>query len=406
MLHSRGVKGITIPPFMALAVLGAWIARPGLTAAAPHPSTGGKTCASCHAAITAKKVVHWPAKENMCDTCHRIPVGGGPSALTEAPEKLCLTCHGPENFSAKFVHGPVAAGACLACHDPHSTATPRLVRAQGKALCLTCHIDMEARLTNAKFQHKAIEVGCTGCHSPHASPLRYQLKADAPGLCASCHSDILERASTATTKHEPVKDQRACLNCHDPHATDYRPQLKADGATICLNCHNKKIPVGGVELADMKTLLAENPDHHGPIRQKNCAGCHQPHGSNHFRLLAEEYPKDFYAPFQAQNFALCFRCHDPALPRDEHTTTLTGFRDGDRNLHFVHVNRAPKGRTCRSCHETHAATLPKRIRKSVPFGRWELPVNFNKTATGGSCAPGCHAPRSYDREAKIQAKAQ
>lgn len=400
-LWGRRVRGVAIS-ICAAAVL----VVPLWAAGANHPPGAGKACLDCHATVGKHKNLHWPVKEALCESCHRVPAAGGAASLTGVPEKLCLGCHEPEKFAAAFVHGPVALGACVACHDPHGSEAPGLVRAKGRALCLTCHTEMEARLASAKFQHKVLEGGCTDCHSPHASPLRYQLKAAVPGLCASCHGKILEQANTATVKHTPVQQQAACLNCHDPHTAEHRPQLKADGSAICLNCHDKKIPVGGVELTDMKRLLVENPDHHGPIRQNNCAACHQPHGSNHFRLLAEEYPKEFYAPFRAENFALCFRCHDPALPRDERTTTLTGFRDGDRNLHFVHVNKTPKGRTCRSCHETHAGTLPKRIRKSVPFGRWELPVNFTKTAAGGSCAPGCHVPRSYDRGTRTQTQAQ
>ena len=81
------------------------------------------------------------------------------------------------------------------------------------------------------------------------------------------------------------------------------------------------------------------------------------------------------------------------------TTTVTDFRDGSRNLHFVHVNKTRKGRTCRACHETHASRRPNHIRESVPFGNWQLPVNYEKTDDGGSCAPGCHRPETYSRTA-------
>jgi len=60
------------------------------------------------------------------------------------------------------------------------------------------------------------------------------------------------------------------------------------------------------------------------------------------------------------------------------------------------VNKDTKGRTCRACHKTHASNLPKHMAEKVPFGGWEIPINFKKTGTVGSCAPGCHKPRSYD----------
>jgi len=77
------------------------------------------------------------------------------------------------------------------------------------------------------------------------------------------------------------------------------------------------------------------------------------------------------------------------------TDEATGFRNGERNLHWVHVNKKTKGRTCRTCHEVHASKRPRLVAESVPFGKrgWRLPLNFEKTETGGSCQPGCH--RAY-----------
>ena len=386
------VAAFVVPPTLSLAAF----------ASASHPATAGKDCLACHAPILQRKALHQAAKDT-CDACHVVPAAGGATSFTEVPEKLCLACH-DQKLAGKFVHGPVAVGACVACHDPHSSDNAHLLRQAGQAMCTACHAEMESRLANTSFQHKALETGCTSCHDPHASAQRFQLKAPLPEMCTSCHARIGEMVDRAPVGHAAVKESKSCLNCHDAHAAARPRLLAADGVSTCLGCHDKRIEAAGSALADMGKLLAENLNHHGPIREKDCSGCHQPHGSAHFRLLNADYPKEFYAPFREENFALCFGCHDPALTRDERTTNLTDFRNGDRNLHFVHVNKTPKGRTCRSCHETHASSLPNHIRKSVPFGRWELPVNFTKTANGGTCAPGCHAPQSYDRATSIQAQ--
>lgn len=76
-----------------------------------------------------------------------------------------------------------------------------------------------------------------------------------------------------------------------------------------------------------------------------------------------------------------------------------GFRDGERNLRYAHVNRPEKGRTCRACHETHASNKAKYVRDWVLFGssRRRLPINFEQTETGGRCGPGCHRAYGYDR---------
>lgn len=47
------------------------------------------------------------------------------------------------------------------------------------------------------------------------------------------------------------------------------------------------------------------------------------------------------------------------------------------------------------------ATTPKHIRESVPYGDWEIPIQFEKTSTGGGCTPGCHNPKAYDRNVPV-----
>jgi predicted CXXCH cytochrome family protein len=369
----------------------------GLTAKT-HPPTADMKCADCHEQILSSKILHQPVKERKCSLCHKIPTDGGPASLTEESKQLCFKCHPKEKFKGSYLHGPYAVGACATCHEPHGSAVAGLLRTSGRQMCLTCHSDMNARFTNAKFQHKASAAGCTGCHFPHASDNAYSLRTAMPGLCANCHPAVFSGYEKAAVKHTPVTDPPACLNCHDPHMGGGDRLLVADEMDVCLKCHDRAIKKDKYELTNMKQLLAANPEHHGPIQGKECSGCHRPHGSAYSGLLTNEYSKEFYAPFRESNYELCFRCHDSMLVKQERTTKLTDFRDGDRNLHFVHVNKTPKGRTCRSCHETHASTLPNHIRVSVPFGTWSLPVGFMKFENGGTCESGCHVVQKYDRQ--------
>ena len=88
--------------------------------------------------------------------------------------------------------------------------------------------------------------------------------------------------------------------------------------------------------------------------------------------------------------------------KDAQTTTLTNFRDGSRNLHFLHVNKADMGRTCRACHDVHAAKQDHIIRDGVPYGSkgWVLKLNYKQTPTGGTCEKTCHAAKTYDNTKK------
>jgi predicted CXXCH cytochrome family protein len=172
---------------------------------------------------------------------------------------------------------------------------------------------------------------------------------------------------------------------------------------LCMTCHDKPVGISREEVMKAFTEEIEGKEFlHGPVAQKDCKGCHTSHGSEQFRLLSKVYPSEFYAPFKKENYELCFSCHEDTLVLTKETDDLTDFRNGNSNLHYLHVNKAQRGRTCRSCHETHGSNLPKHIRATVPYGMWELPIKFQKTETGGSCKPGCHLPFAYDRNTPVE----
>jgi predicted CXXCH cytochrome family protein len=411
--HSKGTKKVSDRIVRALFGVLLWSALPGgctalsaqepkppakpITAVKPHDPLAGKACVECHKRVAPSKVNCLLAKDDLCEFCHKIPSEGGLARLVETSEPLCFKCHKKDQFKGNFVHGPFAAGACTICHNPHGGNVPGMLRVTGPQMCLECHKDMHPGIANAEFRHKAASTDCLDCHSPHMSDQRYMLTSAVPGLCGKCHEKTVRDQQTAEVKHSPVTEDLACMNCHDPHSARESNLLLADGLDVCLKCHDKPVKKEKQEFADMKQLLAEGPYQHGPIQNRDCSACHNPHGSPYFRLLTNQYPENFYAPFFVSNYDLCFRCHDSALATEEHTTSATKFRDGDRNLHFVHVDRESHGRTCRSCHEAHASTTPQLIGATVPFGTWKLPVKFEKTENGGSCAPGCHGIQKYDR---------
>jgi predicted CXXCH cytochrome family protein len=193
------------------------------------------------------------------------------------------------------------------------------------------------------------------------------------------------------------------MNCHNPHATNVEKLLVQLPFDLCVSCHavDGLKDEGGRSLTNFQRWLAENKEWHAPVAAKDCSSCHQPHGGPNFRLLVSAYPPEFYAPYDAKNYALCFGCHNDQAVKVAETDSLTGFRDGKRNLHFVHVNKLDRGRTCRACHEVHASKQAHHIRDGVPYGSkgWVLKINFTKTASGGSCARTCHDTKGYDRKA-------
>lgn len=210
----------------------------------------------------------------------------------------------------------------------------------------------------------AAESGCTTaqCHGATASSLDIHPKEAG---CPSCHVSVAKPHPQAGKKTFERVDNGLCLECH------------ADTVSM-----------------EMKVL-------HGPLKTGDCTACHNPHGGAYGKLLVKQHPSSMFVNYSGKEYELCFSCHKRTLLMFPDTSFSTGFRDGDRNLHFLHVNRKKRGRNCTLCHTLHGGDLPRLVAGKVDFGKWRMPLHFKKTATGGGCNPGCHSPRRYDRKNQV-----
>lgn len=362
---------------------------------------GAELCLLCHDAVNEQRVVHFPVEEGECLSCHNVHGSEQPKLLSVGnnQKELCLECHDSYSFEMAFRHGPAAVGACTSCHNPHASDHEALLEAPIRDNCLACHDDFAAQMQTASMIHPpVVDSPCTDCHNPHSSDTRFNLKKKMPDLCFDCHEEIGEAATQSAIKHQPMEDAGSCGNCHSTHFSRESALLAIPEETLCLNCHG-----ADSSLTDIEKQLAGEKTLHGPIQAGECAGCHNPHGSDVSRLLRRNYPQGRYFPYQEGAYDLCLQCHEENMLRFPDTTLYTEFRNGDRNLHFVHVADPRKGRTCRLCHAAHASEGEKLISRSgTPFGTWKVPIGFQGTSTGGSCAPGCHQELSYDRENPVE----
>lgn len=295
-------------------------------------------------------------------------------------------------------HSPFQDGDCSLCHHNKDRDNPGTLIKPINELCLDCHDDF-AKVMSRKYTHDPARVNCVTCHNPHNSKYPKLLVEESGALCLSCHTAISNQIATAKVQHDAMTTGAKCINCHNPHAANVEHLLSRLPFDLCVNCHGKDgvKDHDGKVLTNMKTLLAENPHQHGPVADKDCSACHIPHGGDNFRLLTKPYPAEFYSPYDPKLYALCFDCHEESVIKEPKTTTLTKFRNGDVNLHYVHVNKDERGRTCRACHEVHASQQAHQIRAAVPYGRtgYMLKVNFTQTPWGGTCEKTCHVTRSY-----------
>lgn len=363
---------------------------------------GRELCIFCHIdkSGTEASVVHEPFAKGECSKCHD-PHGSstrsliGRSSVTE----MCTSCH-QETMRGSHSHKPAAEG-CTACHLSHSSSHAKLLTKEPMALCQECHEPVTKSIQALAHPHKPAQGDCLKCHSPHASDQARILKQSPKKLCLSCHQEFGKKLESVAHPHSAVDDERSCLNCHAAHASDHAKQLAKDTIGSCMACHSKAITVSETRVvAAANELVVDEFHKHGPILKGECAGCHDVHGGAHERLLVAPYEPGFYQRYSADSYKLCFKCHDRALVSTTGGEVSTKFRQGERNLHAVHVNSSDRGRSCRSCHTVHASRQEGMVADSVKFGEWQLPLNYAKTPTGGSCAPGCHKPESYDRGLK------
>lgn len=307
---------------------------------------------------------------------------------------------------AKHSMPPFASGQCIVCHVSNDPNKPGPIRhASINEECFSCHDDLQEAM-GRRYKHTPAKESCTDCHNPHNSVEPALLHTEMVGLCTTCHTGIGQQMASAKVKHTALYKEKKCSNCHNPHAANVERLLIGLPFNLCVNCHAKDgmVAVDGKPMPNYKKLLSENTVWHDPVKAKDCSACHRTHGGENYRLLVQPYPESFYAPFEKKTYALCFSCHNEKVVSEQQTTTLTGFRDGSTNLHYIHVVKE-RGRSCRACHEVHAAKQAKRMRENVPYGKggWLLNIGFTKTETGGTCIKTCHAQRTYNNKVMTSA---
>jgi predicted CXXCH cytochrome family protein len=308
----------------------------------------------------------------------------------------CLDCH-RYKITNQYVHSPSEEG-CDMCHQSTGSEHPRenhqgfVLAEEIPELCFICH-----EKSPGSVQHAPVVSGdCMDCHSAHSSEYEGLLvTGPEPELCFSCH-DMKSEISEKEVVHKAITDGKACNNCHNPHSSEFGQLLVKESMELCLSCHNKAIESEGRKIRNINLELKEGNMVHGPLEKEGCSPCHYAHASDNNSLLVASFPADSYVEAEADNFELCFVCHDSGILSSENAESSTGFRQGGTNLHFVHIN-GENGRNCNMCHSMHGSANQHLIADFVQFGEWQMPLNYEANDQGGSCSTGCHGKIIYRR---------
>jgi predicted CXXCH cytochrome family protein len=142
----------------------------------------------------------------------------------------------------------------------------------------------------------------------------------------------------------------------------------------CADCHRSKLTAAFV---------------HSALDGDTCTPCHKLSNGNH-------QSDHRFAEVKERSSRLCLECHGQALVQEKETRDVTGFRNGARNLHYLHstMNVIP----CLSCHDAHGSAQKFLIRPQTAGRKTGVTVKHAVTASGGSCTTSCHPPYDYARQ--------
>jgi predicted CXXCH cytochrome family protein len=363
----------------------------------PQLASVENACTSCHATGAHHAFQHKAMSDEACLACHDPHASDSPSLLVAATVgETCERCHPPDRGAV--AHEPYGADRCAECHDPHGADNQRLLLGGPvPENCRLCHAPVVLAVESGAHTHGAVEGSCLACHDGHAGAAAGLLAAQPRELCVTCHEDVGAQVSGALVSHDAVMQGQQCVTCHEPHASGHHAMLRDEQRRLCLSCHGEPVKAAdGREVKAIGPELAEAPLEHGAVTIGECSACHSMHGAQHARLLNEIDPRVLPGPFDLQNYALCFACHDKGLA-DMAGATL--FRDGDTNLHAAHLRAGEKSGGCADCHAVHAGARERLVVETIRYqgSQWETPMNFVITPDGGTCSPGCHEPIAYSR---------
>ncbi|MBL8923871.1 MAG: cytochrome c3 family protein [Myxococcaceae bacterium] len=369
-------------------------------------------CTSCHDPHTTanpKFVRVSTTNGTLCLRCHDKPGWTGSSHQTS-------TKVAPGDTRT------VANLSCLNCHAPHNApaGSPRLLREGALAglptlerTCYRCHTaaasggiaaNIEAEFAKAyrhpvagQAAHEPVfplagaaepvlnttaHVECADCHNPHRATAANRLKGmRGVGIDAGLVDDVAGQGQIAM--HE------VCFRCHSSTVTSVIPGVTQSGLTpsdkrrefdpgnsafhpVAAPGRNKsanlaaQLSSAGLTPNDTITCAdchASNATAGTRGRVTPAAGISGPHGSTNRALLRANFigtwlQNDNPSSFNANNYALCFLCHDQTRLMSRRwadgarTNFYEDFFQGRENLHWYHLDdKASKGRaSCKNCH--------------------------------------------------------
>ena len=194
---------------------------------------------------------------------------------------------------------------------------------------------------------------------------KFKLKPGASGnLCVECHTGFQDTLKLPFV-HTPVKAGN-CADCHDPHASEHGKLLEEEPDRICAKCHGSMVP-------------DQAKSAHEPVVKGQCVACHDPHASAQKAVL------------KTSGNALCLSCH----------------QDLGTAIQAATHRHNPVDKNCLGCHDPHASTPAVALLKKAspalcldchkPDAPNFAKRHMNYPVTGADCA-SCHDPHGSSND--------
>jgi predicted CXXCH cytochrome family protein len=143
--------------------------------------------------LTSKKVLHQPAFQQGCATCHEPHGSQNDKLLRATGNSLCAECHGPDTKAGELKDAHLItlfSGKVRLPEDYFSKNKVTILPLKnGKGHPTPVHPTEDIRDLN-DLTKVITPISCLSCHQPHAGGARAMLVKDQkPGLefCRSCH---------------------------------------------------------------------------------------------------------------------------------------------------------------------------------------------------------------------------
>ncbi len=181
--------------------------------------------------------------------------------------------------------------------------------------CVRCHKDIKA----GKFLHSLFEVAsCDTCHSLglEGDTTVMKLSEEGNAVCLKCHSAVEKSLASPANVHGIINTGN-CIACHDPHSSEHEKLLFDKGNNLCAKCHTDQ--------------SGEKKFPHAALEMMECDECHNPHSSLQKFLLTSPAVE------------LCQGCHDSS----------------DSDFRKKHGGQPVSFSGCANCHEPHGSSQEK-----------------------------------------------